>query len=219
MKNKKLIVFFLGTLLLLLLNHYFGWKDNFSSIENLSFITDLVNGNLGLAIIGYSLFTILGATLLALPGIIFAIVAGLMFGPFLGTLLCLINTTLGAILSFLVARYFLKDSIKPRLEKSQTLKNLLFSGNRKKDLIILMITRLVPIFPFNLQNFAYGITDISFVHYSVYTFIFMIPGVAMYTVGAAGITAGKNLWLYLLIAFLIALLLIPLEKYLRKKYL
>lgn len=219
MKNKKLVIFIIALISIVILNNYFGFKDNFSTIENLDFITNLVNENMAFAIVIYTLFTVIGATFLALPGIIFALVAGVMFGPYLGTLLCLVSTTIGASLAFLVARYFLKDSVKPMLAKNQVLNNLLFSGNRKKDIIILMITRMLPIFPFNLQNFAYGVTDISFVHYSMYSFIFMIPGVAMYTVGASGLNSGANGTVYFLIALGIGIILIPLSKYIKTKYL
>ena len=46
-----------------------------------------------------------------------------------------------------------------------------------------MITRLVPLFPYNLQNFAYGVTDMPLKTYAVGTFLFMLPGTAMYTFG------------------------------------
>lgn len=50
-----------------------------------------------------------------------------------------------------------------------------------------MITRLVPLFPYNLQNFAYGVTDMPLKTYAVGTFLFMLPGTAMYTFGTAGL--------------------------------
>ncbi|NLK42809.1 MAG: TVP38/TMEM64 family protein, partial [Tissierellia bacterium] len=57
---------------------------------------------------------------------------------------------------------------------------------------VLMITRLLPIFPFNLQNFAYGITNISTMKYTVGTFLFMIPGIFIFSVGTAGIINSGN---------------------------
>ena len=50
-----------------------------------------------------------------------------------------------------------------------------------------VITRLVPLFPYNLQNFAYGVTDMPLKTYAVGTFLFMLPGTAMYTFGTAGL--------------------------------
>ncbi|MBR2106811.1 MAG: hypothetical protein IJ937_06065, partial [Treponema sp.] len=72
------------------------------------------------------------------------------------------------------------------------------------ETIILMITRMVPVFPYNLQNFAYGITDISFTKYSVLTFVFMFPGVSFFTIGAAGLTAGEDKWKHFVIAGILA---------------
>lgn len=66
-----------------------------------------------------------------------------------------------------------------------------FDEAGKNELFVLMITRLVPLFPYNLQNFAYGVTDIPFSTYSIFSLIFMLPGTAMYTIGISGL-AGKG---------------------------
>ena len=65
---------------------------------------------------------------------------------------------------------------------------------------LLAITRLIPVFPFNLQNFAYGITDIKFIPYAVYSALFILPGTAVYTIGAAGIVDEENRMMCLVIA-------------------
>jgi len=163
--------------------------------------------------------TIVGCVVLALPGVTFAIIAGMMFGPLLGTLACLIATTIGAMAAFIAGRFFLKDTIKPMLEKNKLLKKLLFSNNSKNDFIVLMITRLVPLFPYNLQNFAYGITDISFTRYSILTFVFMLPGVALYTIGAAGLTAESGKGTYFAVAAVLAVLVTGAGILIKKKYL
>ncbi|MDR1740644.1 MAG: VTT domain-containing protein [Synergistaceae bacterium] len=134
--------------------------------------------------------TTLCCVFLALPGVTFAVAAGVIFGPAAGTLLCLAATTAGASLSFLAGRYFLRDAVKPMAERSARLKRLLFDeANKRSAVTLLMITRLLPIFPYNLQNFAYGVTDIGFWRYTVCTFVFMAPGVAFFTFGAAGAAA------------------------------
>ena len=78
-----------------------------------------------------------------------------------------------------------------------------------------MITRLVPLFPYNLQNFAYGVTDIRFSTYSICSLIFMLPGTAMYTVGTAGLADKENRILYIGIAVVLAMIVIGLEHSLR----
>lgn len=218
-KNVKIIVFIIIVLAVLIGNHHFGWSAYLSDADHLSFLTEMVETHKMMAFWIYVGVTIVGCVVLALPGVTFAILAGMLFGPWLGILACLIATTLGAMAAFLVGRFFLKDAVKPMLEKNKTLKKLLFSDNAKNDFIVLMITRMVPIFPYNLQNFAYGITDIGFVRYSVLTFAFMLPGVSFYTIGAAGFTAESGNWMYFAVAIVLAVLVTAAGMLIRKKYL
>ena len=90
----------------------------------------------------YCLVTVVGCVVLALPGVTFAVLAGLLFGPWLGTLLCLLATTVGAIIAFVVGRFFLQDSIRPLVMKNKWIKkqpNLLaeqfemLTWNEKQD--------------------------------------------------------------------------------------
>ena len=218
-KNSKLIIFGLIIVVIFLLNQKFGWSDYLSNTENLRFLSDMINSHFLLAALIYTSLTIIACVVLALPGVTFAILAAVLFGPWWGTLFCLIATTLGAIIAFIVGRFFLKDSIKPMVARSGILKRILFDDAGRSDIVLLAITRLVPIFPYNIQNFAYGITDISLAHYSFYTFIFMIPGVALYTIGTAGFTSGENKWLYFGIAAGLLILVMFLGWFIRKKYL
>ena len=218
-KNLKLIIFGLIIVVIFLLNQKFGWSDYLGNTDNLKFLSDMIKDHFVLAALIYIGLTVVACVLLALPGVTFAILAAVLFGPWWGTLFCLIATTLGAIIAFIVGRFFLKDSIKPMVEKSALLKRLLFDEADRSDIVLLAITRLVPIFPYNIQNFAYGITDISLAHYSLYTFVFMIPGVALYTIGTAGFTSGGNRWLYFGIAAALLVLVMFLGWFIRRNYL
>jgi uncharacterized membrane protein YdjX (TVP38/TMEM64 family) len=218
-KNLKLILFGLLIVVIFALNQHFGWSDYLSNTDNLKFLSELIDTHFALAALIYIGLTVVACVVLALPGVTFAILAAVLFGPWWGTLFCLIATTLGAIIAFVVGRFFLQDSIKPMVEKSALLKRLLFDEADKSDIVLLAITRLVPIFPYNIQNFAYGITDISLAHYSLYTFIFMIPGVALYTIGTAGFTSEGNRWLYFGIAAVLLALVMFLGWMIRRKYL
>lgn len=204
---------------ILVLDRIFGWSDYLSDTDNLQFLLDMVRENLLEAAVIYSVLTIVGCVVLALPGITFAVFAGILFGPWLGTFVCLLATTLGAILAFLVGRFFLRDSIKPLVMKNKWMKKVLFDDAGRSDLVVLMITRLVPVFPYNLQNFAYGITDISLTAYSIYTFVFMFPGVALFTIGSAGFTAEGNRWMYFAAAGVLLLVVLGLGWFVKKKYL
>lgn len=218
-KNSKLIIFILIIAVILVLNHIFGWSGYLSDSENLKFLSSMIHEHFVMAALIYIGLTIIACVVLALPGVTFAILAGAIFGPWWGTLFCLIATTLGAIIAFVVGRFFLKDSIKPMVAKNATLKRILFDDAGRSDIVLLAITRLVPIFPYNIQNFAYGITDISLAHYSLYTFLFMVPGVALYTIGTAGFTSGENRWLYFGIAAALLVLVMFLGWFIKKKYL
>ncbi len=217
--NIKLVVFVLLIVLIFILNQIFGWSDYLSNTENLKFLSAMIEEHFVEAALIYVVLTVVACVVLALPGVTFAILAAVLFGPWWGTLLCLIATTLGAIIAFIVGRFFLKDSIKPMVEKNALLKRILFDEADKSDIVLLAITRLVPLFPYNIQNFAYGITDISLAHYSLYTFLFMIPGVALYTIGTAGFTSGGRRWLYFGIAAVLLVFVLFLGWYMRRKYL
>ena len=217
--NSKIILFGLIVVVIFILNQIFGWSDYLGNTENLRFLSEMINDHFALAALIYTGLTVVACVVLALPGVTFAILAAVLFGPWWGTMLCLIATTLGAIIAFIVGRFFLKDSIKPMVEKSALLRKLLFEEAYKSDIVLLAITRLVPIFPYNVQNFAYGITDISLAHYSLYTFLFMIPGVALYTIGTAGFTSGGNRWLYFGIAAVLLVLVMFLGWFIKNKYL
>ncbi len=123
-------------------------------------------------------------TVLFLPGALFGLMGGVLFGPLWGTLLNLIGATLGATLSFLAAHYILGDRVRrrtgPRLEK-------LVSGVEAEGWRFVALVRLVPLFPFNLTNYALGLTRIPLSHYVLASFICMIPGTTAFTwLGYAG---------------------------------
>ena len=216
--NKKVLIFAGIIVLVLVLNSIFGWSSYLSDAKNLKFLETLVEDNIWLAVGLYTVITVVGCVVLALPGITFAILAGVLFGPWLGTVCCSLATTIGASLAFFAGRFFLQDSIKPVAMKNKYLKKLLFAESGKNEIFVLMITRLVPLFPFNLQNFAYGITDIRFGTYFLFSLLFMIPGTAMYTFGTAGLVDKENRWLYIGMAVLLAIVVISVGKFFQNKY-
>lgn len=218
MKNKKLWIFIGIIVAIVVFNQIFGWSSYIGDIDNFSFLKTMVEENLAVAVLLYIVFTVVGCVVLALPGVTFAILAGILFGSVLGTICCSVATTIGAVLAFIVGRYFLKDSVKPLVIKNKYLKKWLFDSSGKNELFVLMITRLVPIFPYNLQNFAYGITDIKFSTYTIGSFLFMLPGTAMYTVGMAGLTDSEHRVLYIGIAVLLAVIVMGVGFFLKKCY-
>lgn len=218
MKNKKMWVFAGTIVVILCLNHIFGWSSYISNMDNLAFLKQAVEDNLPYAIAIYMLLTIAGCAFLALPGVTFAIFAGLLFGPVLGTICCSAATTIGAVLAFAAGRFFLKDTVRPMVVKNKYLNKWLFDNSGKNQLFVLIITRLVPVFPYNLQNFAYGITDIKFSTYMIGSLVFMLPGTAMYTVGTAGLADKENRMLYMGIAAVLAIGVMGMGVFLKRRY-
>ena len=218
MKYKKLYVFLAIFLLFFILNHTFGWSDFLLQDNGVDYFKSIVKENYLLAAISYILFTSVACVILALPGVTFAIVAGVMFGPWLGSLFCLIGTTFGAVLSFVAGRYFLKDAMKPAIMKNKYVSKVLFSEKAENAIVLLMITRLLPFFPFNLQNFAYGITDVGIVTYTVATFIFMTPGVLLFTLLTAGVIDAAARSELLLFTVVIGILIIFMSIYMKRIY-
>ena len=218
-KYAKPAAFLLIAAAILILDRQFGWSEILKDMDNLAFLGELVRENLLQAALLYCVITVIGCVVLALPGVTFAVFAGVLFGPWLGTPFCLVATTLGAVAAFLAGRFFLKDTVKPMVEKNRWLNKLLFEDAGRSDVAVLMITRLVPLFPYNLQNFAYGVTDMPVTTYTVCTFVFMLPGVALFTVGTAGFTAEGNRWMYFAAAAVLLALVLFLGWFIRKRFL
>lgn len=217
MKTKyiKLIIFIALVIIILILNHNYKLYEKINDLDNFKF---MINENIIKASIIYIIITAIGSSVLALPGVTFALFSGILFGPILGIILCSISATMSASISFIISRFFLKDSVKPLIEKNKYLNKILFEDGNKNAIMLLMITRLVPLFPYNIQNFAYGITDISFILYTIYTFIFMLPGISLFTIASAGIISKENRILYFLISGIIFVFVLTISIYLKKKY-
>ncbi len=124
------------------------------------------------------------ATPLFLPGSVLTLAGGALFGPLWGTLWNLTGATLGASLSFLAARYLAGGWVEQRIGgRMKRLKE----GVEGEGWRFVAFVRLVPLFPFNLLNYALGLTRIPFLPYLVATWLFMLPGAVAYTwLGYAG---------------------------------
>lgn len=216
-KHRKILIFAAAAAAVLVLNSIFGWSDYITG-DGLELLKNTAKENILLASAVYVAVTVVGCVALALPGVTFAVFAGLIFGPIWGTVLCSLATTIGAVLAFAAARYFLKDSVKPMAMKNKYIKKWLFDEGDKNQLFILMLTRLIPLFPYNLQNFAYGVTDIKLSVFTIGSLVFMLPGTAMYTIGTAGIADSENRWLYLATAAVLAVSVTALGIIFKKRY-
>ena len=124
------------------------------------------------------------ATVFFFPGSALTLAGGALFGPVLGTFYNLTGATIGAVLAFLIARYIASDWVE---QKTGGRLKQLKQGVEGEGWRFVAFVRLVPLFPFNLLNYALGLTQIRLSHYLVATYLFMLPGAIAYTyLGYAG---------------------------------
>lgn len=119
-----------------------------------------------------------------LPGSLFTLAGGALFGPLWGALLSLVGATIGAGIAFLVARYLAGNWVA---RKAAGWLKRLVTGVEAEGWRFVAFVRLVPLFPFNLTNYALGLTRIGFLPYVATSFLCMAPGAVAYAwLGHAG---------------------------------
>ena len=144
-------------------------------------LRDLLNYLENLGPLGYVLFFVayVAACVLFIPGSILTLGAGAIYGVFAGTILVSISSTIGATAAFLVGRYLARNWVADKIRgnaKFATIDNAVGMEGWK----IVGLTRLSPIFPFNLLNYAYGLTTVRLRDYFLASWIGMLPGTVMY---------------------------------------
>jgi len=118
------------------------------------------------------------ATIAFLPGSIPTLGAGVLFGIIQGSIYVFIGATIGATLAFLIGRYLARDWISKKIAGNKKF-SAIDRAVGKEGFKIVLLTRLSPIFPFNLLNYGMGITGVSLKDY-VLASVGMIPGTIMY---------------------------------------
>jgi uncharacterized membrane protein YdjX (TVP38/TMEM64 family) len=113
-----------------------------------------------------------------IPGSLLTLAAGAVFGLLEGTVYVLIGASLGATGAFLVARYLARSRIEARLEGRPRFRAIDRAVSHE-GLKIVTLLRLAPIFPFNLLNYALGLTRVRLSHYLL-ACLGMIPGTFLY---------------------------------------
>jgi uncharacterized membrane protein YdjX (TVP38/TMEM64 family) len=132
----------------------------------------------------FAVIYVVGAIVLA-PEALLTVAAGFAYG-FWGLPLVVVAATIGASLAFLIARYVARDKVRRLLETRRNIaavdKAIAQDGWK-----IVVLLRLSPLIPFNLQNYLFGVTDIPFRDFVAATFFGIIPGAALYIyLGALG---------------------------------
>lgn len=185
-KNIMLIVFIVLLALILKISGVF----QYISIEN---ILNLKKWIEGFGILGPLIYILLyiASTLFFLPGTPITVLGGIVFGPVKGLIYTVIGAGIGLSLAFLTARYALRNMLEEKFKDSVVFRKI-DEGVQKEGWRILITTRLIPIFPFNAQNYIYGLTNINFILYSILSTIFIIPGTAAFVFSAGAIASGEG---------------------------
>lgn len=160
------------------------------------------------------------ASLLFCPGIPMLLLA-IPFGALYGTIYAEIGLTLGASASFLLGRYTLRSRIE-RYAKRNPMFQKIDDGVKREGWRMVLFTRLVPVFPFNVQNFAYGLTGIRFWTFAIVSGICMLPVIAAYVFAGGSLISGrgniKNTLIYLAVGGALFILISFLPKLIGKRF-
>lgn len=119
------------------------------------------------------------ACLFLLPGSALSLAGGAVFGTVRGTVYVSIGSVLGACAAFFAGRYLARDWVRGKLSEYPRLENL-SKAVGKQGWKLVGLTRLSPVFPFNLLNYAYGVSEVSFRDYLLASWIGMLPGTILY---------------------------------------
>lgn len=185
---------------------YFQLMDHFT-VENLR--TTVQTAGSYAPILYVLIYSI--APALFLPGLPITLAGGILFGPFYGVLYSIIGATIGATVAFLIARYLAGNWVASKL-KGPKWKHL-HEQVRNHGWKAVAFTRLIPLFPFNLLNYAFGLTPIPLWHYVITSFFCMLPACIAYVVFSSSlldVIRGRFSWAFVVgILLIMAVSLIP----------
>jgi len=162
----------------------------------------------------------IGVVVAALPGTILGVIAGAIFGSVIGVILVSISSTIASSITFLIARYFARDAVARWLSRHEKFR-LIDELTEKQGALIVGIARLIPLFPFNLLNYGFGLTKVRFRVYVFWSWLCMLPGTIVVVVGAdviaQSVRKGTIPWILLGIVSVFIVILLFATWYLRKK--
>tara|TARA_Y100000814_G_scaffold289385_1_gene262286 strand:- start:1794 stop:2504 length:711 start_codon:yes stop_codon:yes gene_type:complete len=173
MKNRTKLILLMGLVLVILIAVILlpiyewiligtGWADSHRRLAWFAYI---------------AVYTV--ATILVFPGTILTLTAGFLFGIPVGIAVVSVGSLSGASCAFFIGRFLAHDWAKNRMKRFQKFEKLEIA-TRHKGFLIVLLTRLSPLFPFNLLNYAFGLTAVRFRDYFFASWIGMTPAIALY---------------------------------------
>ena len=124
------------------------------------------------------------------------IVGGVLFGPVTGTLISLVAATMASALSFMLARWLGRELLLKYVGHTATFQAI-ETGIAHSGVDFLILTRLVPLFPYNIQNYAYGLTAIPFWSFTVISALTTLPGIFIYTLMSHELASEGISWAFI----------------------
>ena len=118
------------------------------------------------------------ATVLFIPGSLLTLGGGAIYGVVWGSIYVFIAATLGATFAFLIGRYVAQDWVSKKIKGNVTF-NAIAAAVAQDGFKVVLLTRLSPIFPFNLLNYAFGVTQVSLKDYILGS-VGMLPATILY---------------------------------------
>ena len=179
-KNRLKLALFILIIILVIASVKIFHLEQYFSAQRLSSLLD------GLGIWAPVVFILLygAGMLIGLPGTLFTVAGGLMFGTWFGTLYNVIGATIGASGAFWIARLLGSEALINKFSGKKWFEKL-NRGLEESGLYYMLFIRLVPVFPFNGVNFGCGLTKIAFRDYFIGTAIGIIPASFVFTNAAA----------------------------------
>ena len=207
----KFLFFFAVAALGAVAASFVGW-DTLSLLFDRSALTDFFEMATGPQGVRFFLGAHVVANAVGVPGTLLVAVGGAVYGLWWGTLLSVVGATLGAIAAFWLARYLLYGWFKRRFAKN-ALVTKLDAMLCDRALPCVLTIRFSPISPFNIVNFAFGLTSVPARAYALGTLIGIIPGTLAYTwlgvTGAEALSGGSLIPLIICLLLLTALSALP----------
>lgn len=199
MKNKKKFISIISIILMIVITYYIFKIFTPERIRNI-----IQNYGKNASFIYILLFSILPIFFFPVP--ILAIAAGISFGLLEGVLYTIIGAMINSSIMFIMAKKFAKDKVieifKTKISKKWYDK--LISIEKNNGFLIIFLMRLLPIAPYNVINYLSGLTEISFLKYSIATFLGIIPGTFVFlNVGDKAINIYSKEFLISLLGFVL----------------
>ena len=177
----RLVIFPLVVLGLFLLGRYLGLQGDLEELR----AWVLRQGIWGM--VGYvAAYTL--AAMSAIPCLPFTMLAGAVWGSVLGVAMAALASLIAASVAFFMARYLARDSISRWLSRRPAYARLQ-RATTESGAMMVVLTRLFPIVPFALLNFGFGLSNIRFSTYMIWTFVSMLPGTIFYVVGGDALSS------------------------------